>query len=673
MDLVIFALASLVTVAVFAAVVQRLLGVRLSLWRTMLAALVALGVGRPVLEAMVGQELQLLESGAEQVPQPTFLVYAGLTVAISSVLAMLLLVIAEILVPSGTVPGPLELTRGWRQRWDRSRRYVQILRIAGRHGLARFMQAGAASKVAGPADRRALAVSLRQALSEAGVTYVKLGQQLSTRRELVGPEIAAELATLQDRAAPVPWELVRRQLEEDLGEPLEQVFTAVEPEPLAAASIAQVHAAVLRSGEPVVLKVRRPGIVQTVERDLDILNRLARTLERRTRWARAVRARSLAEGFGAALQEELDFTIECENTRTVAADLAASGRPAVRELLRVPEPVTGRCTPRLLVMERMAGTPLGQAGAVLTGLTPERRTEMASALLDAVLDQILLTGVFHVDLHPGNVLVDHDGRMGLLDMGSVGRLDRSTRDGISQLLNALGRGDSRAAAHALLELVERPDVVDERELERALGSLILRYTSAGSSSGIAAFSAMFRLVTAHRLGVPPEVAAVFRSLATLEGTLTVIAPDYNLAQRAREVGQERLREQVDPRRVKTVIEDEVSTLVPLIRRLPRRVDRLADTIEHGRLSVNVRLLNDPGEREIVTGLLHQVLLTVLAAASGLMAALLLRSQGGPLVTETVSLHDLIGYGLLIASVVLSLRVLILVLRRDPEASHREVD
>lgn len=273
-------------------------------------------------------------------------------------------------------------------------------------------------------------------------------------------------------------------------------------------------------------------------------------------------------------------------------------------------------------------------------------------------------GIFHVDLHPGNVLVTGDGRLGLLDLGSVGRLDAATRDAIGQLLAALGRRDSVAVSDALLQVVDRPAEVDERELQRAIGALIVRYAAPGSSAGAAAVAALLRTFAAYGLGVPPAVAAVFRAFATLEGTLGLVRPGFDLVTHARAAGTRRVAEALGPDRLRASLEDELAALLPVLRRLPRRIDRLGDALEHGRLRVNVRLFADEQDRRLVTDLLHRVLLTVIGSAAGIIAVLLLRTGGGPRISGAVDLFPVLGYFLLIVGMVLILRVLVVVFRRE---------
>ncbi|GAA4449675.1 AarF/UbiB family protein [Phytohabitans houttuyneae] len=652
-SVIVFVPTMAVTVWLLAVVIRRLLGVRLGPVRTILAAVLVLFLTPPIIQGFAPPDPATVGGGEA-------ILLSAVSIVIAALLAMVALVILEVLLPTGSLPGPLELWRGAGRRVARVRRYWTITRIALRHGLGRFLRERGGPGPGSAASRRRLGRSLRMALDEGGMTFVKLGQQLSTRRDMLPAEFVDELTTLQDRVAPVPWDEVAGVLAAELGRPVDEAFAWIDPEPLAAASVAQVHAARLPDGTEVVVKVRRPGVAAVVERDLDILERLARTLEARTAWSRSFGARRLVGGFAEALREELDFTVERDNLQAMAAVLAASPDRGVG----VPVPYPALSSERVLVMQRLPGTPLGAAAPLLERLGDERRAAIAAGLLDTMLDQVLVHGLFHVDLHPGNLLVADDGALGMLDLGSVGRLDTATRVAIGQLLGALGRGDSVAVSDALLQLVDRPDTVDERELQRALGALIVRYAAPGSTAGATAVAGLLRTFTSYGLGVPPPVAAVFRAFATLEGTLGLLMPGFDLVGYARSAGGRRIAEALAPDRLPGTLEEELAALLPVLRRLPRRVDRIGEALEQGRLRVNVRLFADDQDRLLVTGLLHRSLLTVIGAAAGVMAVLLLGMGKGPELSDSLGLFPLLGYGLLVVAVVLILRVLVVIFRRD---------
>jgi ubiquinone biosynthesis protein len=635
----------------YALLARRLLGLRFGVVRLLIAGLLGFAVAGPIVRAVVGTA----PVTGEAVTPVWFLILAA---ACALLVAMAFLVIAEALVPSGSLPGPLEWRRALSGRIARARRYSQISRIAIRHGLSPYLRGRRRAELDAPGARARLARSVRQALDEGGVTFVKLGQVLSTRPDLLPLEFTEELGRLQDQATPAPWNQVEQVLAAELGGSPDEVFARFDRQPLAAASVAQVHAARLRSGAEVVVKVQRPGIRSVVERDLDIVARLASRLESGTRWARSIGTRDLANGFAAAVREELDFRIEAGNMAAVAA--AGHG---VDGTVRVPVPHAPLCTERVLVMQRLDGTPLTAAGPVIAerGLD---RDALARTLLECVLRQIMLDGVFHADPHPGNVLVLTDGRLGLLDFGSVGRLDASVRAALQRLLLAMNRGDPLAASDALLELMLRPDEIDQQRLERALGQFMARYLGPGAAPGVRMFSDLFRIVAEYGLSVPPEVAAVFRALATLEGALARLAPGFDLVAEARSSAGRYTAERLEPASARQAVDEELTTLLPMLRRLPRRLERIASAAEHGRLSVHVRLWADDRDRRHVTGMLHQVLLTILAATAGIMAVLLLGTGGGPTVTATVSLYQLLGYNLLVVCAILALRVLVLIFRPD---------
>ncbi len=405
------------------------------------------------------------------------------------------------------------------------------------------------------------------------------------------------------------------------------------------------------------MKVQRPDIHPIVARDLDIVARIAATLERNTSWGRGIGTRALARGFAQSIEEELNFGVEAVNMAAIAA-----GTSAPRGEVVFPAPRLDYSSGRVLTMQRLDGISVGSAGPAIAerGLNPD---VLADRLLTCLLRQIVLDGVFHADPHPGNVLLLSDGRLGLLDFGSVGRLDPVLRDALQRLLMAIDHRDSLGATDALLEIVDRPEQVDHQQLERAVGRFIARHLGAGSTVSVRMFTDLFRIIADHDLGVPPEVAAVFRALGTLEGTLTKISPRFDMVAATKAFAAQQVSDQLGPANLRTSAAEELATLLPMLRRLPRRLDRIAAAIEQGRLAINVRLLADVRDRRVVTALLQQVLLTVLGATAGLMAVLLLGTPGGPAVTASVSLYQLFGYNLLVISVVLVLRVLVLIFRR----------
>jgi len=609
-----------------------------------------IGVVRAAVAAVVGYAVFFVAGRAFIRSDDESLTLATLQIGLALLGAMAFLAVAEAAVPSGSGLRVVNWRRAWRNKLGRIRRYAEILAIVLRHGLLSARRRRRASNDV--AERRALARSLRLALEEGGVTFFKLGQLLSARRDLLPAEFTDELATLTDGAPPVAWADIERTLQEDLTSA--DVFDHVDPNPLAAASIAQVHAATLCSGEAVVVKVQRPGIGPLIERDVDILRRIARAMEARSKWARSLGAVELANGFATAIGEELDFRIEARNMASVAKSAQQRDDEATAAV-KVPVPNAPLCTRRVLVMEHLRGAPI--ATALSSGKPAVDRAHLARALLQVVLTQIVLDGVFHADPHPGNVLLLDDGRIGLLDFGSVGRLDPTVRSALRQLFLALDRQDPAAARDALLEVLIPTADLDEQRLERALGRLMAHHLGPAATTDAEMFTALWRLVPEHGLSVPPDVAAVFRCLATLEGTLTQLDPGFDIVEESRAYAVEQLRVQLGSLSGESVAEELVS-LLPLLRPLPRRFARLTTALERGELTLGVRVLAHPDDRRFVSSILHRAVSAFLGAATGLMAVLLLNANGGPKVTSAVTLFQLLGYNLLLVSVVLMLRATI---------------
>lgn len=570
------------------------------------------------------------------------------------------LVFIEAAFPTGTLPRFSTLLTGGKARRQRSRRYTAILSIAVRHGLGSrlrgFGQAGSAEH-----DTQT-ARALRNALNEAGVTFVKLGQMLSTRRDLLPAAYIRELETLQTKANPEPWERIQAAAEEQLGRPLSEIFSKVDPTPLAAASVAQVHQGVLWDGTEVVLKVQRPGALAQVNLDTDIIIRLAKWLDKTTPWGRSLGVHELARGFAASLEEELDYTIELENMRTIENALNAGTFDVT-----VPHAYDELSGERLLVMDRLPGRPVSSAGRLLSKLTIIERSALATTLLGVTLQQIISDGVFHGDLHAGNIFITPEGKLGLLDFGSVGRLDPGTQAALGMMLYSIDKNDAAGATDALIELLDRPEDLDVRVVERSLGQLLTRFRSgfrAGGSQKM--FGELFALVIAHKFSVPAQIGAAFRALSTVEGTLLLIDPGMDLVTAARTEGSRLVSGRFSLGSLKDGLEQRLVSLVPLLNRLPRRMNKISEDLEHGRFSMNVRMLAHPADRRYLTGLFQQLVVAVLAGAAVLGAIMLIVSNEGPLLTGQIHLYAVFGFALLFGGFVLGMRSLMLVFKRDED-------
>ena len=567
------------------------------------------------------------------------------------------LVMVEAAFPTGSLPSPQSLFFGWKSRRRRARRYAQVLSIATRHGLGSQLR-GFGGDSPGRAVKTARA--LRESLAEAGVTFVKLGQMLSTRRDILPAAFIRELETLQTQVTPESWSVIEPAIADRLGRPIGEVFASIDPHPLAAASVAQVHEATLLDGTEVIVKVQRPKALNQVSQDLDIILRLAAWLNKTTVWGKNLGVNALARGFADSLEEELDYRIELDNMTSIEHSLMRSGRFDVTVPHGYPE-LSGE---RLLVMDKLPGQPVAQAGALLEELSSAERARLATTLLGATLQQIIGEGTFHADLHSGNIFITPEGSLGLLDFGAVGRLDPGTQTSLGLMLYSIDQNDSAGATDALIELLGRPDGLDDREVERAVGALLLRYGGGGrSAQGQKLFDDLFTLVLAHRFSVPAPISAAFRAMASVEGALLTIDPSFDVVTVARQEGNRLVRSKLKGTKITEELQRRVLQLLPMMDRMPRRINKITEDLEHGRFSMNMRVLENPSDRRFLTSLFQQLIVAVLAGAAVVGAIMLITSSEGPMLTTDIRLYSFFGFFLLFGGFVLSMRSLMLVFRR----------
>ena len=282
----------------------------------------------------------------------------------------------------------------------------------------------------------------------------------------------------------------------------------------------------------------------------------------------------------------------------------------------------------------------------------------------SLLRQISVDGVFHADLHPGNVVVLGDGGLALVDFGSVGRMDSELRASVRALVMAFDRGNSQQMVDAILAMVVRPDSLNEAEFRRTVSSFIAANFTEGSAIDVGLFNRLVEVLRDFSLALPAEIAAAIRAFAVVQGTLNLLEPGFDVIGGARKFGQEQLWASLRPSHLTDAIVDETLTLLPILKRLPRSVDQIATALEAGRLSVSIRVLGDPRDRKYITGLVQQVTLAFLGAIIGVTATILLISGGGPELAPHLSLYQLFAYLLIVVASVLILRVLYDVFRRS---------
>lgn len=408
---------------------------------------------------------------------------------------------------------------GWLDTATRLQRVAVVLvrhgfgELVARVGLLVPKLPGAA-----PAARNNERVAQRLAhvLTELGPTYIKLGQLLATRADLFSPEVVSALSALHANVRPLPFREIKKVLESELSCKLERAFAHVESKPLASASIGQVHRARLHDGTDVVIKVQRPGLHTMVAADLSIMHRVAQLLTQHVQEVAAYDPMGLVDAFGRSIRQELDFNNESANGERFRAVLGGAKE------VYVPRVYTDFTRKGVLVLEFVAG-------ARLSDLDPPARTRARAALLRAFVRQTVEHGVFHADPHPGNLLVLPDGRIVLLDLGTIDVLDDDLRRRLLRMGVALTLGMRSAVSADVVALAHRPDAKSQRSLDRAaLTRDIFKVLEGASVGGSAVVEQMFQMSRTHELRLPPPLLALLRALVILDGVLRGLDPTQDL-------------------------------------------------------------------------------------------------------------------------------------------------
>jgi ubiquinone biosynthesis protein len=425
-------------------------------------------------------------------------------------------------------------------------------------------------------------VRVRLALTDLGTTYVKLGQVLSTRPHLVGPKLAEELSKLQDKIPANPPEVAIKVVEAELGRPIGELFKHFEGTALASASIGQVHDAKLNSGKRAVVKVQHPGIEGTIRRDLDILGFLA-DLAEKNETLRAYAPKSLIREFSRTLLNELDFRRELHNLQIFRRNFAED------ETVEFPKPYAELSTGRVMTMERLHGHPLTDSAAL--DKSPIPREELAIRGANVFLEMIFRDGFYHADPHPGNVLIQLDGKFGLIDAGMVGRVDEGLTKQIADILMAAADRDSQRLTDAVLRVCGTPDELDRAALANDLTELFELYGTqqVGKMNITGALNTITEILHEHKLMLPGNISMLIKMLIELEGTSTLLNPNFDLAKLLEPWRKRFVRHQFSPRTRLRELRRLYSDWERTAEAAPKAINNLIDRIEKGKFSINLEM------------------------------------------------------------------------------------
>ncbi|MEM7793040.1 MAG: AarF/ABC1/UbiB kinase family protein [Cyanobacteria bacterium P01_C01_bin.118] len=380
---------------------------------------------------------------------------------------------------------------------------------------------------------------LRNILTDLGPVYIKFGQLLSTRPDLLPPAYIEALSTLQSTVPPVDAASIQRFLRQHLNP--DEVFAEVDYGAIASGSIGQVHRAILKNGQPVALKIQRPGIEIQVRRDMALIRDIAK-LVASTQFGQRYNVVALADEFSTALNAELDFTTEATYADQLRQNLAKSQWFAT-EQLTIPEIIWPLTTPKVLVMQWLDGQPLLSAAI---GGQPDKRNALSSLLFRSFFQQYFIDGFFHADPHPGNIFYLKDGRVALLDCGMMGRLDPKTRTTLTEMVLAIVNADAQRCAQLTLQLAEPLQTVDLSKLEHDYSRLLSRYYGLDlkSFNTAIAFAEVLEAGTRNHLRWPANIGLFAKSLANLEGVARQFNPQINLIAEIRPLMVDLFRQQL---------------------------------------------------------------------------------------------------------------------------------
>lgn len=454
-------------------------------------------------------------------------------------------------------------------------------------------------------------------LEALGPTFVKLGQMLSTRPDIVPPAYATALERMQENVGPIPFEHVREVVEGELGVRLSKAFEQFDPEPIGCASLAQVHRATLRDGTPVAVKVQKPGVGQQLAADLSLLRGVANAADRMTKLGRHVHFADWLGEFNRTLMAELDYVAEAQNLERFGEHLAPYPE------LSVPYPVWDLTSRRVLTMQLLEGARVDHVPGV-------RRTEqpmqpLADALMRGYLDQMFVYGEIHADPHPGNLRVMTDGRLAIFDLGMVANVPPRQRERMLKLLFAAVDGRGEQVAQEAIALGTPLDDYDDERFTREVGQLVSRYAahSASMSEGRVVLE-LVRLATAHGLRTPPEVSLLGKTLLNLDAVCQLLVPGFDAKRAVEDHLQHVMRARLRRSLSSPSLASELMELQSLMRDGPRKVTDILGLVADNRLQLRVTGLEESHLMESLQKIANRIAAGVVTAALILASALMMR-------------------------------------------------
>ncbi len=544
-------------------------------------------------------------------------------------------------------------------------RYRQILAVLFKYGfgdlvdvlkIEQYLEIGLqmiSRKRREQVDRLTRSERVRMALEELGPTFVKLGQMLSTRPDLIAVEFIEELSKLQDRVPPFSYTEVSQIIESELGGPPESMFEHFDESPLAAASIGQVHRARLKDGEEVVVKVQRPGIRKIIEVDLEIMLHLASLMERHLEEFQLNRPARIVEEFARTLEKEIDYTIEASHIERFSRQFIDDATVYVPKVFRE------TTTERVLTMEYVEGVKVSEIERIeKEGLD---RKVITARGADLILKQVFDHGFFHADPHPGNIFVLPGNVICYLDFGMMGSIDRQSREDFADLVHSVVRRDESGAMQALLMLTQYDEEPDTRLLSRDLADFMGQhlYRPLKDLQMEKLLQQLMELISRHRLQTPPDLFLMLKALATVEGVGLSLDPEFHMINQAAPFVKRVKMEQSHPKRVASDILKSGVDLVRLMQEIPGELRELLRQMKRGKVKMEFEHRGLEPMQTTYDQISNRIAFSIVIAALIIGSALIVLSKTPPFLFG-IPVIGIIGF---VAAAVMGMWLLIAILRK----------
>ncbi|OEF96059.1 ABC1 kinase family protein [Desulfuribacillus alkaliarsenatis] len=423
---------------------------------------------------------------------------------------------------------------------------------------------------------------IRLVCEELGPTFIKLGQIASTRHDIFPEDIISELENLQDNVSSFSYTEVKKIIESELLQPIENIFLSVETEPIATASIGQVHKARLKSGQPVAVKVQRPDITETIETDLDILFDIARISENRTEWGKQYHLYELVDEFAFSIRSELNYLQEARNTERIKSNLKNTDYP-----IYIPEVIWDYTTKKVITLEYLDGEKLTKTTDKF--INTDDKELIATTMIEAMFHMILNDGIFHADPHPGNMLLLENNSIGLLDFGMVGKASKSIQESFINILIGLMRKNTGTIVKAIHSIGIVPDGTDIKRFHQDIDVLRDKYYYVPFSEIHLgeAIKDLFAVTRKHGILVPTEFLLLAKALITLEGLVETLAPKLNIVQIAEPMGKKYLKTQYSPENLLRRFTEEAKDYSEILLDIPRLTKDLLQKTKEGKTNIEI--------------------------------------------------------------------------------------